>query len=164
MDLGKFDHRQSIIANLGVLIGFIFLVIEIQQNTNTIDSQLQQAIFSGTQEQLFKWMEYPELTIYLIDPELELSTENKVQLDAISNSSMRAREFAWRQYTSGILADEDWEFELNVISIIVGTERARDWWRQIGKVQFTSEFRTIVSDMVENQPFHPCWDGFRSWE
>ncbi len=164
MDLGKVDHRLSIIANIGVLVGVIFLVIEIQQNTNTIDSQLQQAIFSGTQENLFKWLEYPEIAAYLIDPELEMSTEDKVRIDALLNSSMRAREFSWRQYNAGILSDENWEFEENIISIIVGTERAREWWREIGIVQFTGEFRTVVSNIIENQPLHSYWISLKNWQ
>ncbi|MEQ9208968.1 MAG: hypothetical protein RLN96_03855, partial [Pseudomonadales bacterium] len=103
MNLETLNHWLALVANFGVLIGVIFLAVEMQQNTEAINGQSRQAIFAGSQEEMFKFLEYPELTVLLASKEQDMSPEDKVQIDALLGSALRAREFAWRQYNAGIL-------------------------------------------------------------
>lgn len=163
MNLEKTNHWLALAANFGVLAGVLFLAVEMQQNTNAINAQSQQAIFTGSQEELFKFLEYPEITILLSSIDIEMSMEQKVQIDSMLISAQRAREFAWRQYTAGILDPLSWETELEVISILVGSERARGWWKQLGEVQFRGEFRDIVSRAANEEQLHPYWNQLLNW-
>ena len=164
MNLERINHWLALIANFGVLIGVIFLAVEMRQNTEAINGQSRQAIFAGSQEELFKFLEYPELTVLLASKETEISLEQKVQIDSLLVSALRAREFAWRQYNAGILDRATWDSELEVISILVGSERSRDWWNQAGVVQFNGDFREIVSRIAREETDHPYWSQVLSWE
>ena len=164
MNLERLNHWLALVANFGVLIGVIFLAVEMQQNTEATNAQSRQAIFAGSQEELFKFLEYPELTVLLASKDQEMSPEQKVQIDALLGSALRAREFAWRQYNAGILDQLSWDTELEVIAILIGSERTRDWWRQLGEVQFTGEFQEIVSEIVQNDPYHPYWEQVLNWK
>ena len=163
MNIEKTNHWLSIIANFGVLVGVIFLAIEMRQNTEAINGQSRQAIFAGSQEELFKFLEYPELTVLLASTETELSPEQKVQIDSLLTSALRAREFAWRQYNAGILDQDTWDTELEVIRILVGSERARNWWQSAGVVQFNGVFRDIVSNSIQDNSIHPYWSQVLDW-
>jgi len=164
MNPERLNHWLALVANIGVLIGVIFLAVEMQQNTEAINAQSRQAIFSGSQEELFKFLEYPGLTVLLASKDQDMNPEQKVQIDALLGSALRAREFAWRQYNAGILDQLSWDTELEVIAILVGSERTRDWWRQLGEVQFTGEFREIVSEIVKDDPYHPYWEQVLDWK
>ena len=164
MNLERINHWLALTANLGVLIGVIFLAVEMRQNTNAINGQSRHAIFAGAQEQLFKFLEYPELTILLASNETELSLQQKVQIDSLLVSALRAREFAWRQYNAGILEQASWDTELEIISILVGSKRSKKWWDQVGVVQFNGEFQKIVSRFSGEKTEHPFWLKILSWE
>ena len=75
MNLEKVNHWLTLLANVGVLVGIVFLVIEVRQNTEAIYGQSRQAIYAGVQEELFKFMEYPELFPLMASNEEELTLE-----------------------------------------------------------------------------------------
>lgn len=149
--VAMFNDWLTLVANLGVLLGIFFLVYEIQQNTDAIRSQTRAAIYSGAQEELWKNMEYPDVTLNMLVADHELSPEEKVRFDAWMSASMRAREFAWIEYRNGNLDATYWESDRNVIAIILGTERGRTWWNKVGKLSFGPEFTSYVDDYMKER-------------
>jgi hypothetical protein len=49
------------------------------------------------------WLEHPEISTFVVDNSLEISFEEKVQLDSLLIMSLSRREFAFRQYQAGVL-------------------------------------------------------------
>ena len=163
MDLEKLNHWLTLLANLGVIAGIAFLAIEIRQNTEALYGQSRQAIYEGVQQELFKFMEYPELMPLMASTEQELTVAERVQIDALLVSALRAREYSWQQYKAGILDEASWETERQVIAILVGSERTRSWWNAMGKLQFGEQFSNFVSDIVETEPLTPYYDQMMAW-
>lgn len=60
MSLDKLNSWLTLLANVGVLLGIIFLAYEIRQNTVSIQSQTRATLYAGAQEELWKNMEYPD--------------------------------------------------------------------------------------------------------
>ena len=145
------NHGLTLFANLGVLLGIFILIYEIQQNTDAIRSQTRAAIYSGAQEELWKNMEYPDVTLNMRVTDHELSPEEKIRFDAWMSASMRAREFAWIEYRNGNLDATYWESDRNVIAIVLGTERGRIWWNEIGSLGFGPEFVTYVDEYMNER-------------
>ena len=141
----------TLVANLGVLVGIFFLIYEIQQNTDAIRSQTRAAIYSGAQEELWQNMEYPDVTLNMVDTDNEMSAEEKIRFDAWMTASMRAREFAWIEYRNGTLDSTFWESDQNVIAIILGTERGRIWWNEVGRLGFGPEFVAFVDEFMKER-------------
>lgn len=104
----KINQWLTLAANLGVLLGIFILIYEIQQNTKAIQSEVRTALFTGAQEELWKNMEYPDVTLNFSQTDRELSDEEKIRFDAWMTAAMRAREFAWLEYTSGNLEEDHW--------------------------------------------------------
>lgn len=141
----------TLIANLGVLLGIFFLIYEIDQNTDAIRSQTRAAIYSGAQEELWKNMEYPDVTLNMRITDHELSPEEKIRFDAWMSASMRAREFAWIEFRNGSLDATYWESDRNVIAIILGSERSRTWWNEVGRLGFGPEFVAYVDEYMQER-------------
>ena len=95
--------------------------------------------------------------------EKELTVAERVQIDALLVSALRAREYSWQQYKAGILDEASWETERQVIAILVGSERTRSWWNAMSKLQFGEQFSNFVSDIVETEPLTPYYDQMMAW-
>ena len=65
---------------------------------------------------------------------------------------MRAREYAWLEYQSGNIKESQWLGEREVIAIVLGTSRTRNWWFNLASPAYNSEFAQIVNELIENKP------------
>ena len=150
--MDKLNQWLTLLANLGVLAGIGFLAYEVRQNTDAIHSQTRATMFAGAQEELWKNMEYPDVTLNMQSGTVGLTDEEKVRLDAWLTASLRAREFAWIEYTNGNIDVEQWRAEQEVIKIILGTQRTRDWWNNVTSSTFHKDFVAVVRELTNDQP------------
>ena len=151
-NLENLNHWLTLAANFGVLIGIFVLIYEVQQNTEATRSQVRTTILMGAQEELWKNMEYPDVTLNFSQTDRELSDEEKVRFDAWMTASMQARQFAWLEYTNGNIDKEQWQSDEVVISMILGGSRSRYWWDNIGSKAFHIEFVDRVNTILLEQP------------
>ncbi|MEQ8313002.1 MAG: hypothetical protein RL839_14420 [Gammaproteobacteria bacterium] len=152
MKLEELNHWLVLVANFGVIIGIVFLAFEIRQNTEAMYSQTRATVFAGAQEELWKNMEYPDVTLNFTTTDKQLTPEEKIRLDAWLTASMRAREYAWLEYQSGNLSEAQWLGELEVISLVLGTPRNRSWWRDIASPAFPVDFVSVVDELIDSRP------------
>jgi hypothetical protein len=146
--MDKLNQWLTLVANVGVLIGIGFLAFEIRQNTDSIHSQTRATLFAGAQEELWKNMEYPDVTINILSTDHELSAAEKVRLDAWLTAAMRAKEYAWMEFQSQNVDEHHWRSERKVIGIILGTKRTRNWWSNMAKETFRSDFAFEVDEII----------------
>lgn len=102
----------SLIANLGVLAGIIFLAIEIQQNTNiaraTAYQQVSQEI-STIRSMLLADAELDEVWgKYQDGSSLELNDRQARRVRTVLRSMFSAYENAYYFYTLGVMTDSEW--------------------------------------------------------
>jgi hypothetical protein len=147
--MDKLNQWLTLFANVGVLLGILFLAFEVQQNTAAIQSQTRATIFSGVQEELWKNMEYPDVTLNMLTTERQLSPEEKIRFDAWMLAFMKAREFEWLEFESGNLALVQWETSQQTIPLVLGCSRCRNWWSKVGSLAFSPEFAAITDDLID---------------
>ena len=92
-----------------------------------------------------------------------MTFEQKVQLDGLMLMSLSRREFAFRQYQAGVLDESVWNQEAEIIALLLGTERTRSWWNNIGKSGFEEDFANTADSIIQGRPYHPYWDGLVNW-
>ncbi len=148
----KINHWLTLLANLGVLVGIGFLVYEIRQNTHAIQSQTRATLYTGAQEELWKNMEFPDVTLNFQTTDHKLSPEEKIRLDAWLTAAMMARQFAWSEYINGNLDQTQWNSEQQITLLVLGTKRNRWWWKNLGSKALNSEFVALTNQLIANQP------------
>ena len=159
----KWSSIAEIVSSIAILVTLVYLAIQTQQNTDAINTQSRQSLFDGGQEELPLWIEYPELSVLIIDDSQEISLEQKIQLDGLLVLALGRREFAWRQYQAGLLDEDSWENETRIISLLLGSERTREWWHSVGKLNFDDGFITVAEATFGGELPHPYWDGLKNW-
>ena len=163
IDWNKWSSIAEIVSSIAILVTLVYLAIQTQQNTDAINAQSRQSLFDGGQEELPVWIQYPELSTLIIDSTKEITLEQKVQLDGLLVLALGRREFAWRQYQTGVLDEDSWIADRRIIALLLGSERTREWWHSVGKLNYGGEFPEVVESIFEGQPLDPYWQGLQNW-
>ena len=159
----KWASIAEIVSSVAILITLLYLAIQTGQNADAINSQSRQSLAESAVFEQTIWLQYPELSSLIVDNSIEMTFEQKVQLDSLMLLSFSRREFAFRQYQAGVLNENVWNQETNVISLLLGTERTRSWWNTIGKSGFEEDFTNTVDLLIEGSPYHPYWTDLENW-
>ena len=154
MNLEKLNQSITLLANLGVLAGIIFLAMEIQQNTHMMQAQTRDAI---TEKQLtfytsmFGDSETLESLINMTSLALGERPANRLDGERfryISTATFRMWENEWYQYQSGLFDQAEFEPRLENWKGVMRVPIYRTRWQGISN-QFSPEFRQLLNEMIE---------------
>ena len=159
----KWASIAEIISSVAILVTLLYLAIQTQQTTDAINSQSRQSLAESAVFEQTIWLQNPELASFIVDKSIEMSFEQKVQLDSLMIMSLSRREFAFRQYQAGVLDEGVWNQEAEVIALLLGTERTRSWWNTIGKSGFEEEFVNATDLIIQGRPYHQYWIDLVNW-
>lgn len=156
MTLDQIAQIAQIMGVVIVAITLIYLTIQIKQGAAQLRSETRQTQLENDQTGIYKFVEYPELGRIFSQEETPTFSE-KTQLFFWMIGQMRAREYEWLQYKSGVMDQSSWETYRDVIYFVLGTERARALWG-ICAVYFNSEFVKMVEGMLADVDTTDLWD------
>jgi hypothetical protein len=149
VNLESANRWLTLTANVGVLIGLIFLVLEINQNTEVARSAVDLELATMSTEFHMRVAENPDLAraYYMIlhDPE-SLTEDQKIQLYFLIPGVFLLMEGAHRQYVRGYLPKSGWTPYEGLISYLLRSPIVRDWWID-GPTVFTKDFETAVEEI-----------------
>jgi hypothetical protein len=153
MDKDRLNRWLTLGANLGVLVGIIFLAIELRQNNTQLELQSYQSWVASN----------VDINATLADPALseiialghedsrKLSKETFVAYATLNMSVMQAAQSTDYLFRAGALDRELWEAEMNRAAGILSLPGVREWWDAGGRTQLTPGFveflESVQSDM-----------------
>ena len=164
MNWTKWASIAEIISSVAILVTLLYLAIQTEQNTDAIYSQSRQSLAESAVFEQTIWLQYPQLSTFIIDSSIEMTLVQKVQLDSLMLMSLSRREFAFRQYQAGVLDESVWSHEAEIIALLLGTNRTRSWWNAIGKNGFEEDFANAVDSIIHGRPYHPYWEDLLNWQ
>ena len=164
MNWPKWASIAEIISSVAILVTLLYLAIQTEQNTDAINSQSRQSLAESAVFEQTIWIQYPELSSFIVNNSIDMTFEQKVQLDGLLIMSLSRREFAFRQYQAGVLDKNIWNQEAEIIALILGTERTRSWWKTIGKSGFEVDFAKATDSIIKGRSYHPYWVNLASWQ
>ena len=163
MDYSQLNEWLALGANLGVLVGIVFLIIEIRQNTELHRSDSRKAIISNDQTSLLVALDHHDIFRKLSEKET-LSQEDQYKLSFIFAIDLRNREFEYLQYRSGSLDENTWKSYKDLILMNHATERGRVWWDKVGRGIVNPKFGEMVDEMLSNHPNNGTWEELGNWD
>ena len=147
MNLDRLNQWLLLAANLGVLVGIIFISIEIRQNTLAIRGTAIQSASALSREQMFVIMQDSELSQIAVEG-LASGPSGLSRVDSFRASYM-VRTFwvgmqaNFRQWVLGVLPDEEWAYYRRTMCSIYGAPGGYFFW-QSDRDLFIPEFVEIV--------------------
>ena len=154
MQLDKLNQWLILCSNLGVLVGIVFLAVEINQSTTVARSSARQAIAEKVADRAILALEsedFVELSMKIFNGGPLTDTE---YFQAMSRwySTMRDWENIHYQYQVGMLSDDEWRgFRLN-LKTLFDTPTLQVYWaneQRFFSERFQLEVETILSEKEE---------------
>ena len=147
----KLSSTLSLIANLGVLIGLVILILELGQNTDHLRLQLLDQISSRaiTNNALFLSPNpAPVIEKALLEPE-SLSYSEFLVMDAYLINALNGWEDRFFLYEAGLVDDADWRTKIDEeAGWYLGSRFGKNWWRSVARDVFEPEFAAHVDARV----------------
>jgi hypothetical protein len=153
MNWTKASAVAEILSSVAILITLVYLVVEIQQNSEATQADTRQAILDSDQQFLAFYVDSPELSDFQYKG--DLSDEERIRLSYLLITFVRMRESNWLQYENETLDDVTWQaYRLSLIAVL-STPQTRAWWQNFGVERiFDSEFISLVDELLANQPLY----------
>jgi hypothetical protein len=145
----KIDLNATIqtIANVCVVLGIVFLALEVQQNTEAVRSATVQALSEQTYETVRLALENPDVreAIFAARRNEDLTEDQEEIMNLVFNASLRVRQNRYLQDRFGVL-DEDVSSELGAGGIY-RMALFRDYWAEEGD-RYSQGFRDYVERVL----------------
>lgn len=162
VDLGQ---AVTILANLGVIAGIVFLSIELQQNTHQLKMQSYQAWQTANSE----------INMTVADPELSaivarghphssnLTQEDYIAYAMFHMSLLQMAQSTHYLYLEGSLDEELWRSEMNRAAGILSLPGVRQWWDAGGRTQLTPGFVSYIESIDAGSTVRWNWSSERGF-
>jgi hypothetical protein len=108
MKLKNLNQWLSLLANFGVMIGIIFLVIEVNQNTANLRALAIQNSTEVSRQQLMMLAQNEDVVRITMTDLAELSDLERQRYYWINLSFLSGMQGLYRQWETGILPDQEW--------------------------------------------------------
>jgi hypothetical protein len=150
----KFDVARSVqvVANVGVLIGILLLVYELNQNRQMMQAQTRSNVASGITDFLVTLGSDPDLSIVwaLGTSGKDLDETQGVQFVNLMTGFLRYLEDAHYQYREGLFNKDEFDVQREQVRRLFALPGYRGYWCNPERItvfsrQFTSEVDTLVS-------------------
>jgi len=151
----KIDIGQTItiLANIGVIAGIVFLALELRQNTAAVQGATYQALSDGISNQYIGVAHDPALAqalgrIYRGDPNPEFSAGEGAQIVFYYNALIQRLENSYFQWQTGLVDDRILE-SYGWTDGVLSTPHFSNYWSFIGASRNTSpDFRRFFEEHV----------------
>ena len=152
MNIEKIGASISLLANLSVLVGIVFLAVEISQNTNMMRSQTRDSIAEKQVEYFFTLgsnIETPEIFSKAANGYSELSEAESIAFFYLNQGIFRIWENEYYQFQSGLFDESEFEPRLTAWTAgIQNNEGTRAIWEGT-RESYSPEFVELVNTLIE---------------
>lgn len=146
MNTEKLAHWLTILGNIGILAGLVMVVLQLNQNTASINGAAYQSWVAANTEMNMAFSEP------LMSAAMEKGAFDSAGLDAESNGAFAMWNLSLMQmaqatdylYRTGSLDEDLWRKEINRAAGHLGLPGVREWWDAGGRTQLTPKFVALV--------------------
>lgn len=147
--MDRLNQWLTLIANLGVIAGVLFIGWEIQQNTEQIRAEVAHGVMASLREAGTPLTELSNADMYArgargLD---ELTDAERFQFNAISTGFFRVFEEAFLHHKAGRLEDAYWQSISGQLRMVLKIPGIRENWRE-SQGSFNPEFRRWGDNLI----------------
>ena len=150
MNTERLNTWLSFTANIGVILGLIFLAVELNQNSDLMRVQISQSRADAAMvanEHVFNSDYLPQILVKARAGE-ELSAEETVRYRDWFRATNRNQDNVLHQYSEGMLGGNSPRSVRDfVANVVASSKRARVEW-EIQKTSYTDEYIALVEEVL----------------
>jgi hypothetical protein len=151
MDPDRLNRWITLAANLGVLVGVFLLIVELRQNTESIELQAAQSYVALSHELDFRIVDDPSLITLFLTPPDERTPEETRRLDRWYFGSLRTWENGFFLHSKGVLDEDLWSGQEEFMAdLLRDSDELRDYY-QANRSYFSKSFVAFLDDLLEEE-------------
>lgn len=161
MTLDNVNRWLTLVANLGVLAGIAFLIIEVNQNTQATTAAARDATVGHTLNFFEQSMDSKTIAYadFKIKSGAELDGYERAQLRRYQYYNFRVFENIYTQYEQGLFTDHEWSRFRSIINeVLDDNEIALDMWND-KQDHWTEGFKTEINGLISEDLTVPTASG-----
>jgi hypothetical protein len=146
MDTEKLNRWLTLGANVGVLVGIVFLAIEISQNNDQLKQQSFQTWVATNMALNMSTLDPGRAEMFTrgFTDSVELTEDSWIAFAYWNIGFMQMAQAIDYLYRSGSLEEDLWAQEIDRARLILGLPGVRQWWDSGGRTQFTPDFVELM--------------------
>ena len=153
-----FVDTTQVLGNLGEFFGAIavfatlaYLAVQIRQNTKAMRGSMLDSITEHKQFEIRWSCEIGPAYRKSIESPQDLSDEEEWEVSEWMTAAFVARENEFYQFKQGLLEEQNWISSEKVIRLILGSEWAMNWWREVSPIAYTDSFNAYVNKLIAEE-------------
>lgn len=152
MTLDDINAWLTLVANIGVLVGIVFLIVELRQSTRATRLQTASEYESAEREFLLFVAGNPDFA-EIIDKSVkgeQLTDLERFRQSTFFRASLRNWQTALVQYELGALSEPVWKAQLRFMEDLMRNDPAiGDFWRANQRV-FTDDLNRLIASILDS--------------
>ncbi|MEN8374564.1 MAG: hypothetical protein ABFS34_03880 [Gemmatimonadota bacterium] len=141
----------ALVANLAILVGLVFVIVELRQNQKNLDATVQMSLASAYQEVASRAVENPQFaeTIFRMFSTPDSLTEVELVQAINWTSEWAAIVFAASELrATGAISEETWLQHASNFSLFLKDDWFRDFFRAQFAVSYPAEFMAELDSLA----------------
>ena len=146
---------MEVLANLGVLVGIVFLTLEVSQNTLATKSEVSMAVQLAISDRLSEATSNPELfdVIAKIYAEEDLTRKEDLMASFYYHATLTAVDAALTQYSLGVIDTNVLEsFDSELLMLTHELEFSRENWKYQAH-GFSTQMQRYIADLISKSTY-----------
>jgi hypothetical protein len=149
MDSDRLNRWMTLAANLGVLAGIFLLLVELQQNTESVELQAAQSYVALSHELDFRLVDDPSLIALLLSSPAERTPEEMLRMDRWYFGALRTWENGYYLHSRGVLDDELWSGQKVFMGDMLRRDDGLREYYQTNRKYFSESFTAYLDGLLE---------------
>ena len=149
LDSDRLNRWMTLGANFAVLAGILLLLVELNQNTESIELQAAQGYVALSHELDFRIVDDPSLIELFLKPAGERTPEDLGRLDRWYFGSLRTWENGFFLHSRGVLDDDLWSGQEAFIADLLKRDEELRLYYQTNRRHFSRRFTAFLDRLVE---------------
>jgi hypothetical protein len=139
---------MTLAANLGVLAGIFLLLVELQQNTESVELQAAQSYVALSHELDFRLVDDPSLIALLLSSPAERTPEEMLRMDRWYFGALRTWENGYYLHSRGVLDDELWSGQKVFMGDMLRRDDGLRDYYQTNRKYFSESFTAYLDGLL----------------
>ena len=150
--MSKINEQLTLVANLAVVIGIVFLAVEVRQNTQSVRAQTRSSL-TEQQMQFAEWVATNPQTADVMArgtqglEAADFSRAENFTYFMLVQGHLREWENSLYQYEQGLFTAEDFEARMSAWTFMMNYPGYRDAWAII-RTRYSPAFRSTIDEIV----------------
>ena len=143
MRIDRINSTLALTANIGILIGLFFVILELRQNQDTLDASIQLSLSSGYQEIASRPVENREFAAVLYKAFVnldDLDMVDKIQLMNWNQEQLTLLYATYELRNSGIVPEAVWDHNAKWFASFLKTPNILEFYETYSRHVYPEDF------------------------